>query len=68
MDIIDRASEREAEILEDALMKQQRKMANGISNQFCEDCGAPIPVARQKAIQGVKLCVHCQEYLERGYP
>lgn len=68
MDIADRAAEQEAAMLEDALIKQQRKMAHGNSNQFCEDCGAPIPVARQKAIQGVKLCVYCQEYLERGYP
>lgn len=31
----------------------------------CEECGDEIPVARQQAIRGVKLCVHCQTMKER---
>ncbi|NEL74754.1 MAG: TraR/DksA family transcriptional regulator, partial [Xanthomonas perforans] len=27
----------------------------------CEECEAPIPEARRKAVPGVHLCVHCQE-------
>jgi RNA polymerase-binding transcription factor DksA len=31
----------------------------------CEDCDAPIPEARRKAMPGVRLCVACQETLDR---
>ncbi|KYP88492.1 hypothetical protein WB91_17235 [bacteria symbiont BFo1 of Frankliniella occidentalis] len=31
---------------------------------FCEDCDAPIPEARRKALDGVTHCVSCQEALE----
>ena len=27
----------------------------------CEECDAPIPAARRKAVPGVRLCVACQE-------
>lgn len=30
----------------------------------CEECDAPIPEARRIAIQGVELCVTCQEITE----
>lgn len=31
----------------------------------CAECGEDIPEARQKAIPGVMLCVHCQQLEER---
>lgn len=46
----------------------QRKLAEQAerpSAEFCEECGDQIPEARRKAIQGVQLCVHCQEINER---
>lgn len=36
-----------------------------VSASFCEDCDAPIPEARRRAIQGVTRCVVCQEMTER---
>ena len=32
-----------------------------VSATFCEDCDAPIPEARRRAVQGVTRCVTCQE-------
>jgi RNA polymerase-binding transcription factor DksA len=34
----------------------------------CEECDAPIPEARRKAVPGVRLCVACQQAqdAERG--
>ena len=37
------------------------RMQAGASRTDCEDCGAPIPEARQKAVPGVRRCVACQE-------
>ncbi|MCB2242337.1 TraR/DksA C4-type zinc finger protein [Salmonella enterica subsp. diarizonae] len=31
---------------------------------MCEECDAPIPEARRRAIPGVQCCVTCQEILE----
>jgi len=36
-----------------------------VSASFCEDCDAPIPEARRRAVQGVTRCVACQELEER---
>lgn len=33
----------------------------GESREECADCGEPIPVARRKAIPGVKMCIDCQQ-------
>jgi phage/conjugal plasmid C-4 type zinc finger TraR family protein len=30
----------------------------------CEECGVDIPLARQKAVPGVQLCVGCQTAIE----
>lgn len=32
-----------------------------VSAFFCEDCDAPIPEGRRRAVQGVTRCVACQE-------
>lgn len=32
----------------------------GVSAFFCEDCNAPIPEKRRRAINGVTRCVYCQ--------
>jgi phage/conjugal plasmid C-4 type zinc finger TraR family protein len=31
------------------------------SLKHCEECDAPIPAARRKAVPGVRLCVTCQQ-------
>lgn len=43
----------------------------GESLSECEVCGNDIPLARQKAVPGVRRCVECQrvnEMLTRLYP
>ncbi len=43
-------------------LAEQRKYA---SLSECAECGDDIPEARQKAIPGVQLCIHCQTIEER---
>ena len=68
MDIADKAAEREAEFLAEAFYRHSQKQPSGVSLSHCEDCGEPIPQARQQAIHGVRLCLLCQEYHEAGWP
>lgn len=69
-DAIDRAQERDVEILHDALQAQQRRAGlNGLcaeaSATHCRICDERIPVARRRAVPGVQTCVACQQELER---
>jgi DnaK suppressor protein len=50
----------------DALAQLKQQQASGPSLSHCEECDAPIPKARQDAIQGVRLCVACQEELDQS--
>ena len=43
-------------------LAEQRKFE---SLEECAECGDEIPEARRKAIQGVQLCIYCQELEER---
>jgi len=43
---------------QDAIDRAKLNLPKGSS---CEECGDKIPVARQKALKGVRLCVPCQE-------
>lgn len=36
----------------------------GESLSECDECGASIPLARQQAIKGCRLCIGCQSVLE----
>jgi phage/conjugal plasmid C-4 type zinc finger TraR family protein len=45
--------------------RQLEQQASKPSLTHCEECGDEIPEARRSAIRGVKLCVFCQELLER---
>ena len=44
--------------------RQRQKLRH--SRCRCEKCGEIIPAARRHAVPGVKLCVDCQEEVERG--
>ena len=48
-----------------ALAEHRAKMPKGPSLEECEECGDPIPKQRQLAVQGVTMCIHCQERSER---
>jgi len=47
------------------VQRKLAKLAEKASASECEECGDEIPEARQKAMPGVQLCVHCQDYQER---
>jgi len=71
-DAIDRACEREQEMLADALVEQARRAGlagktAADSAESCEDCGEPIPSARRLAVPGCLLCVECQAAHERAH-
>ena len=50
---------------QDAIDRAKRNLPKGPSRTKCENCGEKIPVARQKALKGVRLCVSCQEEVDR---
>ncbi len=41
-------------------VERARSRLRGKSLTHCEDCGDPIPQARQQALPGVRRCVACQ--------
>ncbi|MBT2786105.1 MULTISPECIES: DksA/TraR family C4-type zinc finger protein [unclassified Halomonas] len=51
--------------LEDAVQRARSQLPRGESLEICEECGDPIPEARRKAIPGVRLCVACQQKLDK---
>ena len=48
-----------------AVQRELAKQALQPSLSECDECGEAIPLARQLAIPGVKLCVFCKERAER---
>lgn len=46
--------------IDDAIKEARNRIPRGNSLTHCEECGAAIPEARQKAVPGVRLCVTCQ--------
>jgi phage/conjugal plasmid C-4 type zinc finger TraR family protein len=51
--------------VEDAIKRARSQLPQGPGLAHCEECGASIPEARRKAMPGVRLCVSCQEALDR---
>ena len=45
----------------DAVQRARQQLRKGPGLTRCEECDAPIPAARRKAVPGVRLCVACQE-------
>src|SRR5690606_40861778 len=46
--------------VEDAIKRARSRLPQGPGLSHCEECDAPIPEARRKAMPGVRLCVPCQ--------
>lgn len=47
--------------VKDAIKRARSQLRAGPGLENCEECDAPIPEARRKAVPGVRLCVACQE-------
>ena len=45
----------------DGVQRAREQLRRGPGLTHCEECDAPIPAARRKAVPGVRLCVACQE-------
>lgn len=45
--------------------RARSKQHKGPGRSHCEECAAPIPEARRKAVPGVRLCVKCQAERDR---
>lgn len=51
--------------VEDAIKRARSQLRQGPGLTHCEECEAPIPEARRKAVPGVRVCVRCQEAEDR---
>lgn len=51
--------------VKDGIKRARSRLAKGPGRSHCEECEAPIPEARRKAVPGVRLCVPCQEDADR---
>ncbi len=51
--------------VQDALQRVRSRLPQGDSRSHCEECGDEIPLARQQALKGVRLCVACQTERDR---
>ena len=45
----------------DAVSHARNQLNCGESLTFCEECDEKIPLARRKALQGIRFCISCQE-------
>ncbi|MFK7860862.1 MAG: DksA/TraR family C4-type zinc finger protein [Granulosicoccus sp.] len=52
--------------IDEAVTRARQQLPNGESLADCEECESPIPEARRKAVRGVRLCVTCQEQLDKN--
>ncbi len=50
--------------VEDAVKRARNQLPKGESASNCDECDAEIPVARQQAVPGVRLCVTCQSAVD----
>ena len=46
--------------VKDAIKRARSQLRDGPGLERCEECDAPIPEARRRAVPGVRLCVACQ--------
>jgi phage/conjugal plasmid C-4 type zinc finger TraR family protein len=51
--------------VKDAIKRVRSRIKKGPSLAQCEECDAPIPEARRKAVPGVRRCVTCQDAHDR---
>jgi phage/conjugal plasmid C-4 type zinc finger TraR family protein len=51
--------------VESGVQLARSRLSDGEGSTHCEECGAPIPDARRKAIPGIRFCVSCQSALEK---
>jgi len=50
----------------DGVQRARNRLRRGPGLSRCEECDAPIPEARRRAVPGVRLCVACQQAQDAG--
>ncbi|MDL2274558.1 DksA/TraR family C4-type zinc finger protein [Desulfosarcina sp. OttesenSCG-928-G10] len=50
----------------DEVARVRSRLPRGESLSACEECDAPIPETRQRAVPGVRLCVDCQRDYDKA--
>lgn len=53
--------------IEDGVAHIRSELSLGQSLFDCEECDKPIPEARRRAVQGVRLCVECQSERDKRH-
>lgn len=64
----DAVSEQIESSIKDAVAQARKQLSlnpNGVSAEFCEECGESIPMARRAALPGVRYCIKCQQQLDK---
>ncbi len=61
----DAATEQMQDTLDDAVTRVRSLLPSGDSAEYCDQCDEPIPAGRREALPGVRLCIACQEELDR---
>jgi phage/conjugal plasmid C-4 type zinc finger TraR family protein len=51
--------------IKDAIKSVRARLPEGPSLKVCEECGKEIPEARRAAMPGVRLCIACQEEVDK---
>lgn len=51
--------------VEDAIKQAQSRLKAGPGLTHCEECEVEIPLLRRQAVPGVRLCVRCQEVVDK---
>ncbi len=51
--------------VEDAVKHARDQLPRGESLKNCEECDVAIPEARREAVPGVRLCISCQNELDK---
>ncbi|MAD75309.1 MAG: hypothetical protein CML20_11055 [Rheinheimera sp.] len=52
--------------VDDAVQQVRSKLTVGDSAVYCDECDRRIPEQRRKAVPGVRLCIACQEAVEKN--
>jgi phage/conjugal plasmid C-4 type zinc finger TraR family protein len=51
--------------VKDAINLAKSRLSHGPSLSHCAECGSEIPQLRRDAVQGVRLCLPCQDARDR---
>ena len=52
----------------DGVMQARAQLAKGVGSENCDECDIAIPLPRQKAVPGTRLCIKCQEIEDSKHP